>query len=245
MLQQGIFPLPELLQMTQELGSEEMRRPVEIEFACNLNNDRTGELYLLQIRPIVDSKQVLDEDLQKIPDENCLLRSNNSLGHGISEDVYDVVYVKTDENFTAANNPTIAMEIEQINRRFLDNEPGTNYVLVGPGRWGSSDYWLGIPVKWPHISAARVIIEAGLKNYHVDPSQGTHFFQNLTSFGVGYFTINTYTGDGIFQKDILDQMPAVEETQYVRHVRFDKPLKIMMDGKKQTGVVLLPNNKDA
>ena len=239
-LQHGVFPLPELLQMSQKYGADEMRRPVEIEFACNLNDDRTGELYLLQIRPIVDSKQVLEEDLQVIPDEQCLLRSANSLGHGISEDVYDVVYVKTDDDFTAVNNPTIADQIEQINRKFLAEEK--NYVLIGPGRWGSSDYWLGIPVKWPHISAARVIVETGLKNYHVDPSQGTHFFQNLTSFGVGYFTINTYTGDGVFQKEVLDQMPAVEETEYVRHVRFECPMKIMMDGKKQQGVVLLPNN---
>ena len=237
-LQQGVFPLPELLQMSQKLGAEEMRRPVEIEFACNLNDDRTGEFYLLQIRPIVDSKQVLDEDLQQIPDEQCLLRSHNSLGHGISEDVVDVVYVKTDENFTAANNPMIADEIERINRKFLNEDK--NYILIGPGRWGSSVYWLGIPVKWPHISGARVIVEAGLKNYHVDPSQGTHFFQNLTSFGVGYFTINTYTGDGVLQKEILDSMPAVEETEHVRHVRFERPLKVMMDGKKQTGVVLLP-----
>ena len=237
-LQQGIFPLPELLQMAQKYGSEEMRRPVEIELAGNLNDDKTGELYLLQIRPIVDSKQVLDEDLQKIPDSECLLRSHNSLGHGISEDVTDVVYVKTPDDFTAANNPTIATDIERINQRFLD--AGSSYVLVGPGRWGSGDYWLGIPVKWPHISAARIIVEVGLKNYNVDPSQGTHFFQNLTSFGVGYFTINTYTGDGLFQKEVLDAMPAVEETEYVRHVRFERPLKIMMDGKKQTGVVLLP-----
>jgi hypothetical protein len=236
-LQHGVFPLPELLQMAQKLGADEMKRPVEIEFACNLNDDRTGEFYLLQIRPIVDSKQVLDEDLQKIPDSQCLLRSHNSLGHGISEDVVDVVYVKTDDDFTAVNNPTIANEIEEINRKFLDADK--NYVLIGPGRWGSSDYWLGIPVKWPHISAARVIVETGLKNYHVDPSQGTHFFQNLTSFGVGYFTINTYTGDGVFQKEVLDAMPAIEETEYVRHVRFERPLKIMMDGKKQQGVVLL------
>ena len=218
-LQQGVFPLPELLQLSQKLGADEMRRPVEIEFACNIDSSApgkpTGDFYLLQIRPIVDSKQVLDEDLQKIPDEQCLLRSYNSLGHGISEDVTDVVYVKTDENFTAANNPTIASEIEQINRKFLDENK--NYVLIGPGRWGSSDYWLGIPVKWPHISAA------------------------LTSFGVGYFTINTYTGDGVMQTDILDQMPAIEETAHVRHVRFERPLKVMMDGKKQQGVVLLPN----
>jgi len=241
-LQHGIFPLPEILQLSQKLGSEEMRRPVEIEFACNLNKGEglgiKGDFYLLQIRPIVDSKQVLDEDLAAIPDEQCLLRSHNSLGHGISEDVVDVVYVKADDDFTAANNPTIADQIEQINRRFLDEDK--NYVLIGPGRWGSSDYWLGIPVKWPHISAARVIVEAGLKNYHVDPSQGTHFFQNLTSFGVGYFTVNTYTGDGVLQKSILDSMPAVEETEFVRHVRFDRPLKIMMDGKKQHGVVMLP-----
>jgi len=240
-LQQGIFPLPEILQMSQKLGSDEMRRPVEIEFACNLTSNAqgtSGDFYLLQIRPIVDSKQVLDEDLAAIPDEQCLLRSHNSLGHGISEDVVDVVYVKTDDEFTAANNPRIADEIEQMNRKFLDADK--NYVLIGPGRWGSSDYWLGIPVKWPHISAARVIVETGLKNYHVDPSQGTHFFQNLTSFGVGYFTINTYTGDGVFQKEILDSMPAIEETEFVRHVRFEHPLKIMMDGKKQHGVVLLP-----
>ena len=246
-LQHGVFPLPEILQLAQKYGSEEMRRPVEIEFACNLSQKPTangqqpeGDFYLLQIRPIVDSKQVLDEDLAVIPDEQCLLRSHNSLGHGISEDVFDVVYVKADDDYTAANNPIIADQIEQINRKFLDAPEGGNYILIGPGRWGSSDYWLGIPVKWPHISAARVIVEAGLKNYHVDPSQGTHFFQNLTSFGVGYFTINTYTGDGILQKEVLDAMPAVEETEFVRHVRFDRPLRIMMDGKKQHGVVLLP-----
>ncbi len=237
-LQQNVFPLPELMQMAMKYGAEGMKRPVEIEFACNLNADRTGEFYLLQMRPIVDSKQVLDEDLASIDDSKCLLRSHNSLGHGISEDVVDVVYIKTDDNFTASNNPRIADEVERMNRKFVAE--GKNYVLVGPGRWGSSDYWLGIPVKWSHISAARVIVEAGLKNYRVDPSQGTHFFQNLTSFGVGYFTINTYKGDGIYQKELLDAMPAVDETKYVRHVRFSRPLKIMMDGMKQEGVVLLP-----
>ena len=238
-LQQGVFPLPELLQMAQTFGAGDMKRPVEIEFACNVNADRTGEFYLLQIRPIVDSKQMLDEDVAAIPDDNCLLRSYNSLGHGINEDVCDVVYVKTGDDFTAANNPAIAEQVERINRRFLDEKRG--YILVGPGRWGSSDYWLGIPVKWPHISGARLIVESGLKNYRVDPSQGTHFFQNLTFFGVGYFTINTYNNDGIFRQDILDQMPAVEETEFVRHVRFPHPLKIMMDGKRQIGVVVNEN----
>lgn len=234
-LQQGVFPLPELLQMSMRFGAEAMRRPVEIEFACNLNADRTGSLYLLQIRPIVDQKQMLDEDLAAIPNTDCLLRSHNSLGHGVTEDVTDVVYVKTDDRFSAANNPTIAREIEKLNKEYLDR--GTNYVLVGPGRWGSSDSWLGIPVKWPHISAARVIVEVALKNYRVDPSQGTHFFQNLTSFGVGYFTIDENRNDGCFHKAALDAMPAVEETEHVRVVRFEKGLRIMMDGKKGEGVI--------
>ena len=240
-LQQNVFPLPELMQMAMKYGAEGMKRPVEIEFACTLNADRTGEFYRLQMRPIVDRKQVLDPDFASIDKSKCLLRSHNSLGHGISEDVVDVVYIKTDDNFTASNNPRIADEVERMNRKFVAE--GKNYVLVGPGRWGSSDYWLGIPVKWSHISAARVIVEAGLKNYRVDPSQGTHFFQNLTSFGVGYFTINTYKGDGIYQKELLDAMPAVDETKYVRHVRFSRPLKIMMDGMKQEGVVLLPEEE--
>ena len=240
LLQQGVFPFPEIMQMAMKFGSEGMHRPVEIEFACNILGGKMLDFHLLQIRPIVDSKQMLETDLTTIPDENCLLRSHMSLGHGINEEITDVVYVKTDEHFTASNNPTVAMEVERFNRKFLDE--GKGYVLVGPGRWGSSDYWLGIPVKWPNISAAKLIVEAGLKNYRIDPSQGTHFFQNLTSFGVGYFTVNTYMGEGIWRKEVLDAMPAVEETQYVRHVKFPQPLRIMMDGMRQEGVVLMPEN---
>ena len=238
-LQHDVVPLPELMQMSMKCGSEAMRRPVEIEFACNIHADKTCDFYLLQIRPIVDAKEMLDEDVRAIPDTDCLLRSHNSLGHGISEDVTDVVYVKYDDHFSAMNNFYVADDIERINRKFLAD--GKNYVLIGPGRWGSSDHYLGVPVKWPHISAARVIVEVALKNYNIDPSQGTHFFQNLTSFGVGYFTVDTNTEEGGFvNKEILDAMPAVEETQYVRHVRFDRPLRILMDGKKQEGAVLYP-----
>ncbi len=238
-LQHDVVPLPELMQMSMKCGSEAMRRPVEIEFACNIHADKTCDFYLLQIRPIVDAKEMLDEDVRAIPDADCLLRSHNSLGHGISEDVTDVVYVKYDDHFSAMNNFYVADDIERINRKFLAD--GKNYVLIGPGRWGSSDHYLGVPVKWPHISAARVIVEVALKNYNIDPSQGTHFFQNLTSFGVGYFTVDTNTEKGGFvNKEMLDAMPAVEETQYVRHVRFDRPLRILMDGKKQEGAVLHP-----
>ncbi len=238
-LKQGVFPLPELMQMAMKYGSQAMRRPVEIEFACDLNADKTGDFCLLQIRPIVDAKQELVEDVAALPEDSCLLKTGNSLGHGISEDVHDVVYVKWDDNFSAANNPQIAMDIEQMNRRFLAE--GKQYILIGPGRWGSSDPWLGVPVKWPAISAARVIAEIALPGYRVDPSQGTHFFQNLTSFGVGYFTIDTNrAGGGTVRKEVLDAMDAVDETAYVRHVRFDKPLRVMMDGKKQVGAVVLP-----
>ena len=237
-LRQGVFPLCDILKLAMKHGAESMKRPVEIEFACTLNNDRTGEFYLLQIRPIVDSKQMLDEDISAIPDENCLLRSNNSLGHGIGDDITDVVYIKTDDKFTAANNPAIANEIEHINRKYV--EEGKSYMLIGPGRWGSSDPWLGVPVKWSHISAAKVIVETTLKNYSVDPSQGTHFFQNLTSFGVGYFTIDENKGMGFLRKDILDAMPSSFETAYVRCVSFKQPLHVMMDGLKQVGVVLIP-----
>ena len=237
-LQQGVFPLPELMRMAMTFGSAAMRRPVEIEFACNINADRTGDFNLLQIRPIVDSKQMIDEDVTAIPDEQCLLRCHNSLGHGVIEDVQDVIYVKFGDTYSAMHNYDVASDIERLNKKFLDE--GDNYVLIGPGRWGSSDHYLGVPVKWSHISAARLIVEVALKNYRVDPSQGTHFFQNLTSFGVGYFTIDTNiqgTG-GMLRKELLDAMPAVEETAYVRHVRFDKPLRILMDGKKQEGAVL-------
>lgn len=238
-LQHDVFPLPRILQLALKCGQQEMRRPVEIEFAAILSRekDKAGTFYLLQIRPIVDSREILDEDLAAIPEGKVLLRSENSLGHGVMNDIHDIIYVKT-EDYSAARNQEIAWEIEKLNHRFLD--AGKNYILVGPGRWGSSDAWLGIPVKWPHISAARVIVEAGLTNYRIDPSQGTHFFQNLTSFGVGYFTINAFINDGVYNQEYLNAQPAADETEYLRHVHFERPIAVKMDGKKKQGVVLLP-----
>lgn len=234
-LQHDVFPLARILQLVQKYGQGEMRRPVEIEFAVNLNaTEKKGVFYLLQIRPMVDMKADLNEDLDAIPEDQLLLKSVNSLGQGIMDDIQDVIYVKT-EGYSASNNQLIAYDIEKLNKRFLDE--GKHYILIGPGRWGSSDTWLGIPVKWPNISAARVIVEAGLTNYRVDPSQGTHFFQNLTSFGVGYFTINAYMNDGLYNQELLNSMPAVEETKYLRWVHFDKPLAVKMNGKKKIGVV--------
>ena len=238
-LQHEVFPLADTLDQILHVGQDEMGRPIEIEFAVNIDPQNPGfaTFYLLQVRPIVDNKEVMEEDLTLVEQEDTILTSTSVLGHGIVTDVQDIIYVKTGA-FCSSNNQSIAYDIEKMNRQFTGEEK--NYVLVGPGRWGSSDSWLGIPVKWPHISNARAIVECGLENYRVDPSQGTHFFQNLTSFGVGYFTINPFKGDGWFDEGYLNSLPAVEETEYLRHVRFDKPVVIKMDGKKSLGVVLKP-----
>ena len=238
-LQHEVFPLADTLDQILHVGQDEMGRPIEIEFAVNIDPQNPGfaTFYLLQVRPIVDNKEVMEEDLTLVEQEDTILTSTSVLGHGIVTDVQDIIYVKTGA-FCSSNNQSIAYDIEKMNRQFTGEEK--NYVLVGPGRWGSSDSWLGIPVKWPHISNARVIVECGLENYRIDPSQGTHFFQNLTSFGVGYFTINPFKGDGWFDEGYLNSLPAVEETEYLRHVRFDKPVVIKMDGKKSLGVVLKP-----
>jgi hypothetical protein len=238
-LQHGVFPLAETLDKILKIGQTEMGRPIEIEFAVNFDpkNSEKAIFYLLQIRPIVDNKEVMEEDLSKIAQEETILSSASVLGHGIVNDVQDIIYVKT-EAFNSSNNQLIAYEIEKINKQFT--EEGKTYVLVGPGRWGSSDHWLGIPVKWPHISNARLIVESGLESYQIDPSQGTHFFQNLTSFGVGYFTINPFRGDGWLDEAYLNAQPAEHESDFIRHVHFKEPIIIKMDGKRSMGVVLRP-----
>jgi len=237
-LQHELFPVSEVLQKILRIGQEEMGRAIEIEFAVNLKNKDKGAFYLLQIRPIVQNKQAMTEDLSLVPPEDTLLVSDNALGNGIVDDIFDIVYVKS-KGFSAANNQHIAYEIEKINKEFTQKD--TEYILVGPGRWGSSDSWLGIPVKWPYVTNARLLVESGLENYRIEPSQGTHFFQNLTSFGVGYFTINPYLKDGgIFDEDFLNNQPAVFETDYIRHVRFEKPMILKINGKKKYGIVLKP-----
>ena len=246
-LQNGVWPLPELLKLILKMGQEAMQRPVEIEFACNIHPDRSGEFYLLQIRPMVDNRMELKEDLREIPDQDCLLRSHNAIGHGIFTDIQDIVYVRTKPDTSLSNdeesqpyspsmNTIIADEIEKINRSLLESD--RKCLLIGPGRWGSSDPWLGIPVKWPHISSAQVIVEAGLESFQVDPSQGTHFFQNLTSLGVGYLTIAPFRGDGIYDEDTLNQMPTYQSTAHVRHIRLNTPLTIKIDGMKKEAIII-------
>jgi CheY-like chemotaxis protein len=240
-LQHGSFPLAEILKTLLDLGHKEMNNPIEIEFAANLETPPgTPKVFnFLQIRPIVHTDETYSINIDNIRTEDTIVFSDSALGHGFFKGIHDLVYVKP-ETFNAANNKTIADIIENINNNFI-NESKT-YVLVGPGRWGSKDPWLGVPVKWAQISAARIIIESGLENYRIEPSQGTHFFQNLTSFRVGYFTINPYINEGFYDVEYLNGMNAVYEDEYIRHVTFEKPLGIMIDGKEHKGAIMKPTD---
>jgi DNA-binding NarL/FixJ family response regulator len=242
-LNYNIFPLAEIIQTLLKTGHEEMNNPIEIEFAAELDTPegQPAIFYFLQIRPIVYGEHKVDVNFDTIDRDNTIIYSDSALGYGTITTIRDFVYVKP-EQFKASGNKTIAIEIEKINDRFIREEK--NYVLTGPGRWGSSDPWLGIPVKWPQISMARVIIESGLKNYHMDPSQGTHFFQNLTSFRVGYFNINPQFKEGFYNIDFLNSQPAFYENQYLRHVRFACPFKIQIDGRHNKGVIFKPDLPD-
>jgi hypothetical protein len=238
-LQHKQFPLPEILETLLEIGQREMNNPIEIEFAANLETPAgTQKVFnFLQIRPIVmsDHSQIVNIENTRLFE--TIIYSEAALGNGKFPGIQDIVYVKP-ESFNAAFNEKIATDIERLNAAFVRSS--TNYVLIGPGRWGSSDPWLGIPVKWGQISAARIIIESGLKNYRIDPSQGTHFFQNLTSFRVGYFTINPFMDDGFYDVEYLDNKKVVYEDQYLRHIRFDEPLEILVDGRSHVGVIFKP-----
>ncbi len=231
------FPLAEILRNVLEIAQKEMNKPVEIEFAVDLNvtGDDLKVFNLLQIRPIVDNDQAIKENLDEIDQDETIIYSNSALGNGAIEGIKDIVYVKP-ESFDPSKTQEIVKKINIINDKFLLEDK--NYVLIGPGRWGSSDPWLGIPVKWPQISAARLIVESGLENYRIDPSQGTHFFQNLTSFRVGYFTVNPFINDGCFDTNYLSKQEVVYEDEIIRHVRFENPLQIKIDGRKNIGVVM-------
>jgi hypothetical protein len=210
-----------------------------MEFAVNLDTPPgTPKIFnFLQIRPVVENTDELSFKLEEVNVPDTIIYSQSALGNGLIKGIRDLVYVKP-ECFRAADSNTIARRVEALNDQFVS--AGANYILVGPGRWGSSDPWLGIPVKWPQISAARVIVESGLPDYRIDPSQGTHFFQNLTSFRVGYLTINPYINDGYYDLEFLSGAECVTEDDYVRHIRFKDPLVIKIDGARNRGVIYKP-----
>ena len=238
-LKQKVFPLAETIDYMLSTGQYAMGRPVEIEFAGIVNPDATssekkGMIYWLQIRPIVDKKEMLDDSIMAADDSELILRSETALGHGVMDNVRHIVYVKP-QTFDSSRNQALALEVEKLNKGFV--EAGKPYILVGPGRWGSSDSALGIPVKWPQIAGARLIVETALPGYRIEPSQGTHFFQNLTSFGVGYFTVDPEGGNGYFDSQYLDKLPAKYESDSIRVVEFPSPLTIAINGRKSRGIV--------
>ncbi len=239
-LQYNTFPLAEILNSMLEIGEQEMGSPVEIEFAANLDvaEGKLPIFNFLQIRPIVINDQGVTFNIENVKNNQTIVVSNAALGNGIINNLFDVVYVKP-ESFKASESTKIAVQIDAVNSSFLAEK--RNYILIGPGRWGSSDPWLGIPIKWPQISEARIIIEAGLDNFRIDPSQGTHFFHNLTTFRVGYFTINPYINDGFYDLDFLNSQTTVYEDEYLRHIKFDAPLIAYIDGRKNKGVIMKPN----
>jgi hypothetical protein len=238
-LKHNTFPLAEILRTLMRIGETEMNNPIEMEFAVNLDvpSGQLKTFNFLQIRPVVENTDELSFRLEEVEVADTLIFSVSALGNGLIRNIRDFVYVKPD-CFRAADSHTIANRIEALNDQFVKN--GDNYVLVGPGRWGSSDPWLGIPVKWPQISAARVIVESGLPDYRIDPSQGTHFFQNLTSFRVGYLTINPYLKDGNYDIEFLAAQPSDYEDEYIRHIHFENPLQIKIDGAQNKGVIYKP-----
>ena len=230
------IPLAGMLSDLLEICQKEMRSAVEIEFAVNMDVPDGEDVIFnfLQIRPITESLDNKSLEWDKIDITDSIIYSEKALGAGFIDQVADIVYVR-EENFDSAKTNEMASEIDLINKKYRDE--GKSYILIGPGRWGSSDPWLGIPVKWPHISEAKVIIECGMKNYQIEPSQGTHFFQNLTSFGIGYLTINPFKNEGIMDFEKLNSMESAYESKYLRAVKFEKPLYIFIDGRKGKGIV--------
>ena len=235
-LKYDAFPLAEILRDMLEMGAQEMRTPVEIEFAVNMDvpPGREQMFYFLQIRPIVETQGFNTLDWSNVDVSDAIIYAENALGVGAVDNVRDIIYIKP-EAFDTAYTERMADEIRALNIKMRDEKSG--YVLVGPGRWGSSDPWLGIPVKWPDISESKVIVECGMEDFRVEPSQGTHFFQNLTSFGVGYLTITPFLNDSKFDTAFLDAMPAEYDGEFFRRVRFDRPLYIFIDGRNSKAVV--------
>jgi hypothetical protein len=239
MLKYKTFPLAEIVDELLDIARKEMKCGVELEFAADLdrggNKNKLPKFNVLQIRPIsVDSRNT-NVNWDEIDTQGSIILSQSALGTGWIKGITDVIYLRRDK-FDTAKTPQMAREVTAMNRKM--QKEGRNYMLIGYGRWGSSISSLGVPVQWGDISEAKVIVECSLEDFRVDPSQGTHFFQNLTSFNAGYINVDPYSARGdVMDFDVLDSMPAIEETEYIRHVRFESELEICIDGRNSTAMV--------
>jgi hypothetical protein len=234
------IPLASTLKTVLDVVTEAFGTAVEIEFAIDLKKDGNGNasFYLLQIKPLIGSYAGYSIDPLTINDEDLVLMSKKSMGNGLIDHITDFIYIEP-EKFDNTLTTEMASEIDKINRKMLAEN--RQYVLVGPGRWGTRDKFIGIPVDWPQISNAKVIVEISLPGFHVDASLGSHFFHNVTSMNVGYFSVSEETYGGIIKWDRLKKEKLVEKGKFFRHVRFDKPLTIRMDGRKGMAVISVNN----
>lgn len=238
-LKYKIFPLPEIIELLLDMGSWGMGAPVEIEFAVNLStpDDKPKEFGLLQMRPLVVHNELEELEIDCYQKDDIICKSDNVLGNGIINNIFDIVFVDIN-HFDRSQSRAVAQEISEINSKLVGK--GKGYLLIGVGRWGTLDPWLGIPVTWENISGARAIVESNFKDFNVTPSQGTHFFQNLTSFKVGYFTVNNYINQGFIDWTWLEERPGVEMRDFTRHVSLDNPITIKINGQQNKGVILKP-----
>lgn len=229
-------PLAHTLKTVLDVVREAFGAPVEIEYAVDLEKDDEGRatFYLLQIKPLVGSGAGYSIDPESVYTEDMLLVSRKSMGNGLVEDITDIIYVEPDK-FDNLKTMEMAAEIDAINRKMLAR--GRKYVLIGPGRWGTKDRFLGIPVEWPQISNAKIIVEVSLPNYHIDASQGSHFFHNVTSMSIGYLAVNEATAEGVIKWEKLQSLKEIGKGNWFRHVRLPKPLVIRMDGKIGMAVI--------
>jgi len=229
-LKSGVFPLSAILSDLLEIGRHGIGSPVQIEFAVNLKSRSKprAEFYFLQIRPMVSGSEPAEVNINPANSEAVLLQTSNALGNGVISEIQDIIYVKP-RNFNAAYSVKIAAEIGKINSQF--GQTNQHYLLIGPGRWGTADRWLGIPVTWDQISHVRTIVETDLDGFIVEPSQGTHFFHNMTSFQIGYFCIRQNKQSDYIDWNWLDQQPAATETEFLCHIRLSQPIQIKIDGR--------------
>jgi len=243
-LKHGVFPLADVLSALLDLGAQGMNRPAEIEFAARLSPDpsQPHEFGFLQMRPLARAHETENLDLDGVAPELLLCRSTQVMGNGSIDGIEDVVVVDF-HRFNRAESRAAAQEIARFNAELL--EQGRSYLLIGVGRWGSTDPWLGIPVTWDQIAGARVIVESGFRDFRVTPSQGSHFFQNLTSFQIGYFTVNEDFGEGFIDWDWIARQPAEGERGFVRHLRFTRPISVKMNGRKMEGLIYKPSRSAA
>ena len=243
MLKHGTFPLAEILDVLVRAGEDALGNPVEIEFAVRLPQQagpvagQVAEFGFLQIRPLTLARDTEDLALDDVQPEQLICQSSKVLGNGCIENLHDVVVVDS-QRFERSRSQEVAMAVARFNR--LLNEENRPYLLIGVGRWGSTEPWLGIPVEWDEISGARVIVEAGFHDFRVTPSQGSHFFQNLTAFQIGYFTVNPDAGEGSVDWQWLTEQPAVEEQGCVRHLQFAGPIRVVMNSRTSQGVIFKP-----